>query len=275
MAEEMTRISYQPPQLVCSFPAHEGGTTSASFAPDGRTLATGGYDCAVRLWDVETWQQNRTLIGHRRGHVAFSPDGILLVSGGLHKNATVYETATWQARRTLNNTSGVWDLAFAPTGSLLAITQPGGGREDPDRPIELRNTRTWRIAARMGVGAATVFAVSFHPDGRRLAVAPPGGLVGIWSADLTERLCEFRAHEQATWGLAFSPDGAMLTTGGADNVLRLWETSEWGKTHEVARVGMTAEAGLRDAVLCAAFSPDGKLLATGGLDGAATVWRLS
>lgn len=275
MAKEMTPLPHQPPQLVCSFLAHEGGATSASFAPDGRTLATGGYDCAVRLWDAETWQPQRVLDGHRRGHVAFSPDGALLISGGLHKNATVYEAATWQARRTLNNTSGVWGLTFSSSGSHLAITQPGGGRDDPDRPVELRHTRTWRIAARVGVGAATVSALSFHPDGRRLAVALPGGVVSIWSADFTEKLCDFGAHEQATWGLAFSPDGAMLATGGADNVIRLWETFEWNTVHELTHTDMAAEAGLRDAVLCTAFSPDGKLLLTGRLDGAVTVWRLS
>src|SRR5437867_1897110 len=37
---------------------------SVAFAPDGRTLATSGYDAAVRLWDVRTGREVRQLLGH-------------------------------------------------------------------------------------------------------------------------------------------------------------------------------------------------------------------
>jgi len=261
------------PRAFRSFLAHEGGTTSASFSPDGHILATGGYDCAVRTWDIEMWRQVRVLPGQRRGHVAFSPDGSVLVSGGLHKNATVYETVNWGLIRTLYNTSGIWDLSFTPDGARIAITQPNEDRADPNCPIELRNTRTWRIAATLGVGAVYIHALVYHPDGERVAVAIRGQ-VAIWSADLTEELSEFRAHEQATWGLAFSPDGATLATGGADNVARLWDTATWTMKHELEHRPMAAGAGYGNGVLCTAFSPDGGTLATGGLDGAVTVWLL-
>ena len=33
----------------------------------GATLASAGYDCVVRLWDLETAKETHSLIGHRSG----------------------------------------------------------------------------------------------------------------------------------------------------------------------------------------------------------------
>ena len=206
----------QSPEYICSFLAHEGGTTSASFSPDGQTLATGGYDCNARLWDVGTWRQVRALPGHRRGHVAFSPDGAILISGGLHRNAIIYDTATWQPNRTLYRTNGIWDLAFAPEGSRITITQPYDDEDDDARPIEVKNTVTWHTVRTVGVGASIVYAVAFSPNGEHIAVAVGRGLVGIWSACFALKLAEFTSYDIATWGVAFSADGSTVATGGAE-----------------------------------------------------------
>jgi WD40 repeat protein len=37
---------------------------SVSFSPDGRLLASGSWDDAVRLWDTQTGQTIKTLTGH-------------------------------------------------------------------------------------------------------------------------------------------------------------------------------------------------------------------
>ena len=70
---------------------HTGAAGSASFSPDGRTLASrsGGQVYsevevnAVHLWDAVTGEHKRTLTGHTSWirSVAFSPDGRTLASG--------------------------------------------------------------------------------------------------------------------------------------------------------------------------------------------------
>jgi WD40 repeat protein len=68
--------------------AHPGGVTCLAIAPDGRTLASGGFDRAVRLWRIDA---------PRLRHVA-----TLGVASG-----------------------GILDLDFAPDGRSLAVAVEG------------------------------------------------------------------------------------------------------------------------------------------------------
>jgi WD40 repeat protein len=55
---------------------------SVAFRPDGKTLASGGMEDAVRLWDLTSGKTLDTFKGHPGAvmSVAFSPDGKTLLS---------------------------------------------------------------------------------------------------------------------------------------------------------------------------------------------------
>ena len=260
--------------LVHSFPAHMGGTTSVSFSPDGWTLATGGYDCTIRLWDVRTWQDVQVLPGHRRGHAAFSPNGRLLLSGGLHSDATVYTTTDWRVVQTLQGSDGVWAATFRRDGSeAILIRSEDRSEERSHRPVEFWDMQDWKQTGTADVGTDHIYSVAFAPDDKTAALAhPPDGSVSIWNSDFRQKLTEFSAHRHATWGAAFSPEGALLATVGADDAIRLWDTSSWQMRHEWQHTQAIDGAHLEQGILCVAFSPDGKLLVTGCLNGMLSVW---
>src|SRR5436190_286177 len=58
---------------------HDGVVRAVAFAPDGKTLASGGDDGTVRLWDVAARSQVRELTGHtgKVRAVAFAGSGVL------------------------------------------------------------------------------------------------------------------------------------------------------------------------------------------------------
>jgi eukaryotic-like serine/threonine-protein kinase len=55
-----------------------------AYAPDGLSLASGGDDGTVRIWDTRTGQQQHQLTGHTGPvtAVAYAPDGLTLASSG-------------------------------------------------------------------------------------------------------------------------------------------------------------------------------------------------
>ena len=53
--------TYQEVNLVAG---HTGGVSSIVFSPDGRTLAGGGRDQTIWLWDAVTGEPKHTLTGH-------------------------------------------------------------------------------------------------------------------------------------------------------------------------------------------------------------------
>src|SRR5262249_59197264 len=60
-----------------SLKGHTNKVFAAAFAPDSQTLATGGADGTVRLWDVASGTERTVLKGHSDAvwALALSPDG--------------------------------------------------------------------------------------------------------------------------------------------------------------------------------------------------------
>src|SRR5262249_22903359 len=76
-------------QLSCTLP---GGAWNIAFRPDGRMLATGGFDGSARLWDVDAKPRSERALSLFPGRpihsIAFTPEGRYLATG--NPDGTVY-----------------------------------------------------------------------------------------------------------------------------------------------------------------------------------------
>jgi WD40 repeat protein len=232
---------------------------SVDFTPDGRTLASGGLDDAVKLWDVASGQEIRTLEGHRSGvtSVMFSPDGLTLASGGLDNAVKLWDVASGQEIRTLEGHSdGIKSVGFSPDGRTLA----SGGY---DSTVKLWDVASGQEIRTLASHSDDVESVVFSPDGRTLASGSSDSTVKLWDVATGQEILTLEGHSNDVSSVVFSPNGRTLASGGYDSTVKLWDvtTGQMIRTMEVS-----------SWVFSVAFSPDGRTLASGSLDHMVKLW---
>jgi WD40 repeat protein len=199
-------------RVVRRFKGMQDMVQAVAVSPDGRLVAafSESYDPfhaensvgEICIWDAQTGKQlakipatPRTIGFGLVGPLVFSPDGTLLASG---------------------EEPGIVHLRNAATGQDLGTLGAGG---DP------------KLA---GYGVPNACALSFSPDGHVLAVgwserqateAHQRGKIQLWELSTASVRKEFTGNAGDVTALAWSADGQMLASGGADTTVLLWDVS--------------------------------------------------
>lgn len=192
-----------------------------ALSPDGRQLASAGFDGVVNIWQLEKPgpPQHLRAFPDSVWALAFSPDGSQLAAAGNNRTVRLWriqdaqEVGEW-----MGHESTVKTLAFSPDGRHLA-----SGSED-EGVLLWSNPRTGlpQGQRRLLRGPAWIDRtpdLAFSPDGRLFAGTAADGTVKVWDSDHFNLVASFPVEART---VTFSPDGRSVRTADFNAMEQEW-----------------------------------------------------
>jgi WD40 repeat protein len=221
---------------------------SVSFSPDSRLLASGESGGLVKIWDVASGKNLRTLSGHAPDWVnslSWSPDGKWLATSD-SKALRVWDSGSW----TLVRSKSYAQMMFISHVKYM----PGGHSIIVDGMLV--DAQTLEVSGWYGQGIHTLNQIvrGTDPADNRVLIAgnERGSILQLDVGSGRPRNISGGSDGQNWWNVVGSKDGKRFV-GIADSSSLIYADTQSG-------IVKALQAGLTDAYT-AAISPDGSLAA--------------
>ena len=247
----------QQPDVVLD--GHTAPIAAVALSPDGKTLASASWDHTVRLWPLMGGAP-RVLEGHTQNvnGISFSPDGRTVISASYDLTLRIWPLEAAAASPTIITLpSPLNAVMIGKDGDIVA-----GAADGKIYFLSKSGTPLGDVAA----GPTPVIAVSMSADGDLIAAADIRGSVAIIERATRELKRRLVGPGLPVWSVSFMPDSRTLLTGGADSLIRRWDSRTGepiGTTIQQAPTDpLAAFAGDRGAVVfracvaCHTLTPD-------------------
>ncbi len=206
---------------------------AVEWSPDGRRIASGGYNGEVHVWKPEPF--------------------------GGYSNAAIGSIVICRTEEGDSKHTRVTAIAWTPDSRSLLV-----GKTDGD--IVQWDAVTGEYLHVFKRHQDDVNALVYSPDGTHIATACDDGTVHIWRIEDPPSLDVICQHAGAASSVAWSPDGTLLVSACTkdDQSLHFWDPTS-GEPGE--RIPLSVYSTRLLTILSVAWSPDGRYIAAGCDDG--------
>jgi WD40 repeat protein len=198
-----------------------------AVSPDGKTLAAGGCDRAVRVWNLADGVAKAKLEQTVENHAdwvlgcALSADGKYLITAGRDKTAKVWDLKAKESVVTFpEHQAIVYGVAVKADGTA-------GFSVGADKQL-----RTWKPGGEgkqvknAGGHGDEVFKVIAHPKQPMLATSSADKTVRLWNLDTLAAGKTLAGLNDFVYAVAFSPNGELVAGGSYDGEVRVWKVAD-------------------------------------------------
>lgn len=230
-----------------------------ALSADNKFLVTRYFESPLLdVWDVqsEAWKDS-VIIDVYASCAAVSAQNVLAIGGrGI---VVLHDLVTGKSRKLKWENSIVTAIAFSSDGSEFAIADDNGRLASFD-------TSSLTFHRRFVGQDGLITSVAYCPQRHVIASAAEDGSVRLWDAQIGKQMRDIRDHADRAQCVAFSPDGRCLATGGADDVVFIYDP--WEQENKEPK----ALKGHSDIIYQVVFSKDGRTAFTACGDRTVKIW---
>ncbi|MEI6610473.1 MAG: caspase family protein [Deltaproteobacteria bacterium] len=240
-----------------------GDATTVAFSPSGKYFASGGQ--GVKLWDLATRREMRTIGNGRTTSLVFSSDEKYILAEEYLNRMVLWNIEYGQVMKEFKK-GGLSSIGISPDGKY-ALSGHRFGK------IILWDVITGdEITSAKAVGGlmmAEVFSVAFSSDGKYALSGGYDNILKLWDIPSLTEVKTFKGHTGfgGIMSVNFSTDGKYALSAGTDGQVKIWDL-----TSGIERKTFAGHSGMYG--ISAKFSPDGKQVISAG-DASTKIWDVS
>ncbi|MCE9645235.1 MAG: TIR domain-containing protein [Chloroflexi bacterium] len=218
------------------------------LSPDRKKFVSADSAGKACLWDL----QAGTLFfcAQHDGSVldsTFSEDGSIMITGTDRGVVTFWDSNTGKMIKSLQFDGKIFDLNLHPDGRWLGV-----GRTNAVSIVDMTDLKEELYFGQQG----NVNTIDFDKTGTYMAMGTSEGFLSIWKVT-EKKITTVSRHEGEIFDIAFSNDGNLLLSGGADSTVRATVSANGGQKYLVKH---------GDWVEDVTFGPDNSWYATASDD---------
>ncbi|MEM9516327.1 MAG: hypothetical protein AAGA42_15860 [Actinomycetota bacterium] len=258
LAGDALLIAVADGSVIAKLDEHPFGVAAAAWSRDGTTVAIGGHDSQVRLYDAAGNARTTITADGWASALAWSPtDDLLAVGAGRTMQLVDAEGAVVRAHDEVAST--VTAVTWSPNGKRVGVAAYGGVAwfdPDADRPDAVRVSK-WK---------GSLLSLALSPIGRWACAGSQDRSIHIWRLWSGDEL-SMAGYPAKVEHISFRDDSKWMATACLEN-LAVWEFGSRGPGGSTPATGVAHAQTIESLV----WEPGGERLVTGGSDGRVILW---